>query len=115
MLHLAPALTEHWMPRCQTAAEVTSCAAVAEGDVATAKGSPIAAHIAAAAAIRPLLRYARNRRALRRRACLGAGTQAGRFNEKDRSEAALGSERPGSASWGFVGSKSFIVALLLGW
>jgi hypothetical protein len=63
------------------AAEETSCAAVAEGDVATMAGSPIAAHIIAAAAIRPLLLYARNRRALRRRACLPAGTQAARFDE----------------------------------
>jgi hypothetical protein len=61
----------------------TSCAGVAEAEVATTTGSPIAAHISVAAAIRPLLLYARNRWALRLRACLAAGTQAGRFDEKD--------------------------------
>jgi hypothetical protein len=88
------------------AAEVTSCAAVAKDDVATTTGSPIAAQITAAAAIRPLLLYARNLRALRRRACLAAGTQADLFNEKDVGDR-------GTA--GAVGSKSFIVTLLLGW
>jgi hypothetical protein len=42
-------------PPVLEAAEATSCAAVAEGDVATMTGSPIAAHIIVAAAIRPLL------------------------------------------------------------
>jgi hypothetical protein len=62
-------------------AGATSCAADAEAEVATLTGSPIAAHINVAAAIRPLLLYARNRLALRLRACLPAGTQAARFDE----------------------------------
>ena len=59
-------------------AEATSCTAVADAEVAALTGSPTAAHINAAAAIRPLLLYARNLLALRLRACLPAGTQAAR-------------------------------------
>jgi hypothetical protein len=78
-----------------------SCEAAAEGAVAAAAGSPIATHIIAAAAIRPLFLYARNRRALRWRAFLAVGTQAERR-----------SEGPGTVSGRFVGSKSVIVASL---
>jgi hypothetical protein len=54
----------------------TSGAAVAEGDVAKMTGSPIAAHITAAPAIRPLLLFASDRRALGRRAVSDIGTLA---------------------------------------
>jgi hypothetical protein len=108
----------------------TSSAAVAEGDVARLTGSPIAAHISAAAAIRPLLLFSSNRRTFGRRACLAIGTEADQSGEKagggdgaapaplelpgsDGSEVALSLGMPERASSGFVGPKSFMIALLL--
>ena len=69
-------------PPVPEALAATSCAAVAEGDVARVTGSPIAAHISAAAAIRPVLLFASNRRTFGRRACLAVGTGADPFGEK---------------------------------
>jgi hypothetical protein len=91
--------------------------AVAEGDVAQPAESPITAHVSAAAAIRPLLRFDSNRRTLGRRAWLAMVTEADESGEGARGgggaapappelpatrgpDVALETGRGGRVSWG---------------
>jgi hypothetical protein len=107
------------------------CAGVDERDMATPTESPITAHIAAVAtAIPRRLLVASNRPTLGRRACLAVGAETGKgggeagggggvapvppeLRAAERSEVALDTGRPVRVSWGFVGPKSLMTALLL--
>jgi hypothetical protein len=109
---------------------VTTWLAVAEGDVATLTERAITTDISAAAAARPVLVFASNRRTLGRRRRLAMGAEADQSGEKgggggvaapaplelpgtDGSEVTVSLGMPERPSWGLVGPKSFMILLLL--
>jgi hypothetical protein len=116
-------------PLAAAALATTTWLAVAEGDVATLTERAITADISAAAAARPFLVPASNRRAWGRRARLatgvevdnpgeGAGGEAGTepappgLVAPDGPEVVLGTVRAERVWWRFVGPKSLMMALL---
>jgi hypothetical protein len=92
-------------------------AAVAEGGVAVADDVPqpaITAHISAPVMIHRLLLFDSNRCTLGRRGCSATVAEADESGEDAGSpDIALETGRPGTVSWGLVGSLSFMTAFLL--